>query len=192
MVGSHLLDRRFGQLPGAGDVGVLEALHHLGGGCSILFGTIATLMLIYCGPTIQIDLLFGRRATERRRGGRFGIPDGYVTPAPSSPRTRRLQGQHLSSVVVLPAEEPLHLHDDRRLSRSASSSRCWRRSGRREEGFTEVERRALLGEPRGAAARVTQRATTLDCYNGTTAGRRPVTPAFWTVVLRERERLERS
>ena len=32
MVGSDLLDRRLGQLPGAGDVGVLETLHHLGGG----------------------------------------------------------------------------------------------------------------------------------------------------------------
>src|SRR5512133_3666424 len=28
--------------------------------CSILFGTIATLLLIYLGPTIQVDLLFGK------------------------------------------------------------------------------------------------------------------------------------
>ncbi|MBK8177111.1 MAG: cation/acetate symporter ActP [Rhodospirillales bacterium] len=105
---------------------------------SILFGTIGTLVLIYCGPTIQIDLLGPAKPAA---GATPDIVDAYNAAVAAiklqwfyfplkNPCLITMTGAFLLGIIVsLLAPE-----------RSA------------EEGFAEVERRALLGEPRGVAA----------------------------------------
>ena len=105
---------------------------------SILFGTIATLVLIYCGPTIQLDLL-GPKAPPA--GSPADVVAAYQAAVAAiksqwfyfplkNPCIYTMTGAFLVGIIVsLLAPE-----------RSA------------QEGFAEVERRAVLGEPRGAAA----------------------------------------
>jgi cation/acetate symporter len=110
--------------------------------CSIMFGTFATLLLIYLGPTIQIDLLGPKAAPagsapEVVAAAKAAI-DAHTANVTSqwwffplkNPCLFTMLGSFLIGVVVsLIAPE-----------RSA------------EEGFAEVERRALLGEPTVTAA----------------------------------------
>lgn len=106
--------------------------------CSILFGTIATLLLIYCGPTIQLDLL-GPKApaagspadvVAAYQAAVAAIKDQWFYFPLKNPCLYTMTGAFLVGIIVsLLAPE-----------RSA------------QEGFAEVERRAVLGEPRGVAA----------------------------------------
>jgi cation/acetate symporter len=110
--------------------------------CSIMFGTFATLLLIYLGPTIQIDLLGPKAAPagsapEVVAAAKAAI-DAHTANVTSqwwffplkNPCLFTMLGSFLIGIVVsLLAPE-----------RSA------------EEGFAEVERRALLGEPTVTAA----------------------------------------
>ncbi|MDZ3837081.1 MAG: sodium/solute symporter [Rhodospirillales bacterium] len=109
---------------------------------SIMFGTFATLLLIYLGPTIQIDLLGPKAAPagsapEVVAAAKAAI-DAHTANVTSqwwffplkNPCLFTMLGSFLLGIVVsLIAPE-----------RSA------------EEGFAEVERRALLGEPTVTAA----------------------------------------
>jgi cation/acetate symporter len=109
---------------------------------SIMFGTFATLLLIYLGPTIQIDLLGPKAAPagsapEVVAAAKAAI-DAHTAQVTSNwwffplknPCLFTMLGSFLLGIVVsLIAPE-----------RSA------------EEGFAEVERRALLGEPTVTAA----------------------------------------
>jgi cation/acetate symporter len=109
---------------------------------SIMFGTFATLLLIYLGPTIQIDLLGPKAAPagsapEVVAAAKAAI-DAHTASVTSNwwffplknPCLFTMLGSFLLGIVVsLIAPE-----------RSA------------EEGFAEVERRALLGEPTVTAA----------------------------------------
>lgn len=102
--------------------------------CSILFGTFGTLLLIYLGPTIQVDL-FGPKVAAGATQADVDAHLAYVTSQwwyfpLKNPCLFTMTGSFLIGIVVsLIAPE-----------RSA------------EEGFAEVERRALLGEPTPSAA----------------------------------------
>jgi cation/acetate symporter len=110
--------------------------------CSILFGTFATLLLLYLGPTIQIDLLGPKPAAvgsapEVVAAAKAAI-DAHTANITSqwwffplkNPCLFTMTGAFLIGIVVsLLAPE-----------RAA------------EDGFAEVERRALLGEPTVTAA----------------------------------------
>jgi cation/acetate symporter len=105
---------------------------------SILFGTIATLVLIYCGPTIQLDLLGPKApaagapadAVAAYQAAVAAIKDQWFYFPLKNPCLYTMTGAFLIGIIVsLLAPE-----------REA------------QEGFAEVERRAVLGEPRGAAA----------------------------------------
>ena len=109
---------------------------------SIMFGTIATLLLIYLGPTIQIDLLGPKAAPagsapEVVAAAKAAI-DAHTAQVTSqwwffplkNPCLFTMLGSFLLGIVVsMLAPE-----------RAA------------EDGFAEVERRALLGEPTVTAA----------------------------------------
>lgn len=110
--------------------------------CSILFGTIATLLLIYLGPTIQIDLLGPKpapagSAPEVVAAAKAAI-DAHTAQVTSNwwffplknPCLFTMTGSFLIGIIVSILSP----------ERSAS------------EGFAEVERRALLGEPTVTAA----------------------------------------
>ncbi len=109
---------------------------------SILFGAIGTLVLIYCGPTIQFDLLGPKAAAAGATPEVKAAADAAIAAYKAeitakwwyfplkNPCLITMTGAFLLGIVIsILAPE-----------RSA------------EEGFAEVERRALLGEPRGAAA----------------------------------------
>jgi cation/acetate symporter len=109
---------------------------------SILFGAIGTLVLIYCGPTIQFDLLGPKPAAAGSAKEVVDAANAAIAAYKAdimakwwffplkNPCLITMTGAFLLGIIVsLLAPE-----------RSA------------QEGFTEVERRALLGEPRGAAA----------------------------------------
>ncbi len=110
--------------------------------CSILFGTFGTLLLIYLGPTIQIDLLGPKAAAAGSApdvvASAKAAVDAHLAYVTSqwwyfplkNPCLFTMTGSFLIGIVVsLLAPE-----------RAAS------------EGFAEVERRALLGEPTVSAA----------------------------------------
>jgi cation/acetate symporter len=109
---------------------------------SILFGTIATLVLIYCGPTIQFDLLGPKPA-----------PAGS-TPEAVAAATAAMaayKAEIMAKWWYFPLKNPcLYTMTGAFLVGIIVSLLAPERSA--QEGFTEVERRALLGEPRGAAA----------------------------------------
>jgi cation/acetate symporter len=125
--------------------------------CSILFGTIATLVLIYLGPTIQLDLLFGKAGdvvTPALAAKAAGIP-GLETMTAGS----KIAAAHLTAYMAwlktqwwfFPLKNPcLYTMTGAFLVGIIVSLLAPEKSA--EEGFTEVERRALLGEPKGAAA----------------------------------------
>jgi cation/acetate symporter len=109
---------------------------------SILFGTIATLVLIYCGPTIQFDLLGPKPAPAGAAPDVVAAANATIAAYRAdimarwwyfplkNPCILTMTGAFIVGIVVsLLAPE-----------RAAA------------EGFTEVERRAVLGEPKGAAA----------------------------------------
>jgi cation/acetate symporter len=109
---------------------------------AILFGTFGTLILIYCGPTIQFDLLGPKPAPAGSAPEVIAAANAAIAAYKAeitakwwffplkNPCLFTMTGSFLMGIIVsLLAPE-----------RSA------------QEGFTEVERRAVLGEPRGAAA----------------------------------------
>jgi cation/acetate symporter len=109
---------------------------------SILFGTIATLVLIYCGPTIQFDLLGPKPAPAGSAPDVVAAANAAIAAYKADIMARwwffplknpcifTMTGAFIVGIVVsLLAPE-----------RAAA------------EGFAEVERRAVLGEPKGAAA----------------------------------------
>ena len=125
--------------------------------CSILFGTIATLLLIYLGPTIQVDLLFGKAGdviTPDLAAKVAGIP-GLETMTAGA----KITADHLAAYGswlktqwwFFPLKNPcLYTMTGAFLIGIIVSLLAPERTA--EDGFVEVERRALLGEPRGVAA----------------------------------------
>jgi cation/acetate symporter len=109
---------------------------------SILFGTIATLVLIYCGPTIQFDLLGPKPAPA-------GSAPDVVAAAQAAIAAHK--ADIMANWWYFPLKNPcLYTMTGAFLVGIIVSLLAPEKSA--EEGFTEVERRALLGEPRGAAA----------------------------------------
>jgi cation/acetate symporter len=109
---------------------------------SILFGTIATLVLIYCGPTIQFDLLGPKAAPA-------GSAPDVVAAAQAA--MAAYKADIMAKWWYFPLKNPcLYTMTGAFLVGIIVSLLAPEKSA--EEGFTEVERRALLGEPRGAAA----------------------------------------
>ena len=110
--------------------------------CSILFGTIATLVLIYCGPTIQFDLLGPKAAAAG------SAPD---VVAAANATIAAYKADIMSQWWYFPLKNPcLFTMTGAFLVGIIVSLLSPERSA--SEGFTEVERRALLGEPKGLAA----------------------------------------
>ncbi len=110
--------------------------------CSIMFGTFATLLLIYLGPTIQIDLLGPKAAAA-------GSAPEVVAAAQAA------IAAHTANVTsqwwFFPLKNPcLFTMTGSFLIGIIVSLLAPERSA--EEGFAEVERRALLGEPTVTAA----------------------------------------
>ncbi len=110
--------------------------------CSILFGTFGTLLLIYLGPTIQLDMLGPKAAAAGSAPDVVAAANAAIAAHKAditsqwwyfplkNPCLFTMTGSFLLGIVVsLLAPE-----------RSAN------------EGFDEVERRALLGEPTVSAA----------------------------------------
>jgi cation/acetate symporter len=109
---------------------------------SILFGTIATLVLIYCGPTIQFDLLGPKLAPA-------GSTPDVVAAATAA--IAAYKADIMAKWWYFPLKNPcLYTMTGAFLVGIIVSLLAPEKSA--QEGFTEVERRALLGEPRGAAA----------------------------------------
>src|SRR5512132_4116722 len=109
---------------------------------SILFGTIATLVLIYCGPTIQFDLLGPKPAPAG------SAPDAV---AAATAAIAAYKAEIMAKWWYFPLKNPcLYTMTGAFLVGIIVSLLAPEKSA--QEGFTEVERRALLGEPRGAAA----------------------------------------
>jgi len=124
---------------------------------SILFGTIGTLLLIYLGPTIQFDLMFPKVGTDvtqamvdsfRAIPGMDSIAVGGKITAPL---TAAYQAYIKSQWWFFPLKNPcIYTMTGAFLVGIVVSLLFPERSAL--EGFAEVERRALLGEPKGAAA----------------------------------------
>ncbi|MFO1129255.1 MAG: sodium/solute symporter [Rhodospirillales bacterium] len=109
---------------------------------SILFGTVATLVLIYCGPTIQFDLLGPKAAPA-------GSAPEVVAAAAAVIEAHK--AEIMAKWWYFPLKNPCLL--TMTLSFAVGiiiSLLAPERSA--AEGFSEVERRAVLGEPKGAAA----------------------------------------
>jgi cation/acetate symporter len=124
--------------------------------CSILFGTFATLILIYCGPTIQFDLLFkvGSEITQHMVDLYRSIP-GMETITAGTKITPELSAAYQAHIRsqwwFFPLKNPcLITMTASFLVGIVVSLLAPERSA--AEGFSEVERRAVLGEPKGAAA----------------------------------------
>jgi cation/acetate symporter len=124
---------------------------------SILFGTIATLVLIYCGPTIQFDLLFpkvGTDVTQSMVDLYRGVP-GMETITAGSKMTKEwglaYEAYIKSQWWYFPLKNPciVTMFGAFIIGIIVSLLSPERAAS---EGFTEVERRAVLGEPKGAAA----------------------------------------
>jgi cation/acetate symporter len=110
--------------------------------CSILFGAIGTLVLIYCGPTIQFDLLGPKPAAAG------SAPD---VVAAANAAIAAYKAEITAKWWYFPLKNPcLFTMTGAFLIGIVVSLLAPERSA--EEGFTEVERRALLGEPKGVAA----------------------------------------
>ncbi len=110
--------------------------------CSILFGTFGTLLLIYLGPTIQLDLLGPKVAAA-------GSPQNVIDAANAA------VAAHKASITgqwwYFPLKNPcLFTMTGSFLIGIVVSLLAPERSA--EEGFAEVERRALMGEPTVSAA----------------------------------------
>ncbi len=110
--------------------------------CSMMFGTFATLILLYCGPTIQFDLLGPKPAAA-------GSAPEVVAAANAA--IAAYKADIMARWWFFPLKNPcLFTMTGAFLVGIIVSLLAPEKSA--EEGFTEVERRALLGEPRGAAA----------------------------------------
>ena len=136
----RLRDRRQRQLPGAGAVDLLEDASPPGARCcSILFGTIGTLLLIYLGPTIQFDLLGPKVAGGRQRDVAAACQTAY-------------QDMIMSQWWYFPLKNPCIYHDDRRLPgrhrRVAAEAGEGLRSGLRGNGASRDHGRHREGGAR--------------------------------------------
>lgn len=110
--------------------------------CSILFGAIGTLVLIYCGPTIQFDLLGPKAAAA-------GSPKEVVDAANAA--IAAYKADIMSKWWYFPLKNPcIYTMSGSFLIGIVVSLLAPERAA--QEGFNEVERRAVLGEPKGAAA----------------------------------------
>ncbi|QNT68318.1 sodium:solute symporter family transporter [Defluviicoccus vanus] len=125
--------------------------------CSILFGTFATLILIYCGPTIQFDLLFPKVGTDITQAmvDAYRAVPGMESITLGSKITAELTSAYQAYIKsqwwFFPLKNPcLFTMTGAFLVGIIVSLLAPERSA--FEGFSEVERRAVLGEPRGAAA----------------------------------------
>ncbi len=109
---------------------------------SILFGTIATLVLIYCGPTIQFDLLGPKAAAA-------GSAPEVVAAATAAIAAHK--AEIMAKWWYFPLKNPcLYTMTGAFIIGIIVSLLAPERAA--SEGFTEVERRAVLGEPKGVAA----------------------------------------
>ena len=110
--------------------------------CSIMFGAIATLLLIYLGPTIQLDLLGPKAAPA-------GSAPEVVAAATAA--IAAYKAEIMAQWWYFPLKNPcLYTMTGAFLVGIVISLLAPERSAR--EGFTEVERRAVLGDPRGLIA----------------------------------------
>ncbi|MFO1152161.1 MAG: sodium/solute symporter [Rhodospirillales bacterium] len=109
---------------------------------SILFGTIATLVLIYCGPTIQFDLLGPKAAAA-------GSAPEVVAAANAAIAAHK--AEIMAKWWYFPLKNPCILTMSLSFIVGIVVSLLAPEPAA-AEGFTEVERRAVLGEPKGAAA----------------------------------------
>jgi cation/acetate symporter len=124
---------------------------------SILFGAIATLVLITLGPTIQFDLLFPKLGTEitqamvdayRSIPGMEGIAVGGKINAAL---TAAYKEHIMSQWWYFPLKNPcIYTMTGAFLIGIVISLLAPERAA--ADGFAEVERRAVLGEPKGALA----------------------------------------
>ena len=109
---------------------------------SILFGTFATLILLYCGPTIQFDLLGPKPAP-------VGAAPDVVAAAQAVIAAHKAEIE--AKWWFFPLKNPcLFTMTGAFLIGIIVSLLAPEKSA--EDGFAEVERRALLGEPRRVAA----------------------------------------
>jgi Na+(H+)/acetate symporter ActP len=107
-----------------------------------MFGTFGTLILIYCGPTIQFDLLGPKAAAA-------GSAPEVVAAATAAIAAHK--AEIMAKWWFFPLKNPcLFTMTGAFLIGIIVSLIMPERAA--AEGFTEVERRALLGEPKGAAA----------------------------------------
>ncbi|MBX3516465.1 MAG: sodium/solute symporter [Rhodospirillales bacterium] len=110
--------------------------------CSILFGAIGTLVLIYCGPTIQFDLLGPKAAAA-------GSSKEVVDAANAA--IAAYKADIMAKWWYFPLKNPcIYTMTGSFLIGIVVSLLAPERAA--QEGFNEVERRAVLGEPKGAAA----------------------------------------
>jgi cation/acetate symporter len=116
---------------------------------SIIFGTFATIILLICGPTIQFDLL----------APKVGAALTTAIPALGLDVGAQFTAENLKAYTALiesnwwffPLKNPcLYTMTGAFLIGIVVSLLMPERKA--QEGFAEVERRALLGEPKGAAA----------------------------------------
>lgn len=109
---------------------------------AILFGTLMTLILIYCGPTIQFDLLGPKAAPA-------GSAPEVVAAANAA--IAAYKAEIMAKWWFFPLKNPcLFTMTGAFLIGIVVSLLAPERAAR--DGFSEVERRAVLGEPRGVAA----------------------------------------
>ncbi len=124
---------------------------------SILFGTFGTLLLIYCGPTIQFDLLFPKVGTDITQAmvDTYRAIPGMESITLGSKMTAELTSAYQAYIKsqwwYFPLKNPcLYTMTGAFLIGIIVSILAPERAAL--EGFTEVERRAVLGEPKGVAA----------------------------------------
>lgn len=110
--------------------------------CSILFGAIGTLVLIYCGPTIQLDLLGPKAAPA---GSAKEVVDAAAAAIAA------YKADIMAKWWYFPLKNPcLYTMSGAFLIGIVVSLLAPERAA--QDGFAEVERRAVLGEPKGVAA----------------------------------------
>jgi cation/acetate symporter len=109
---------------------------------SILFGTFATLLLIYCGPTIQFELLGPKPAAAGSAADVIAAANATIAA---------YKAEIMSKWWYFPLKNPCLYTMTGAFAIGIILSLLFPERTARE-GFAEVERRAILGEQKGAAA----------------------------------------